>query len=313
MPARNQQLAVLSDKSALQNPNPGSEPKRHHYIPQFYLRQWCGSDGQFCEYSRPYTIVKPRRIHPKATGYEKELYAGSALPETMKTTIETEFFGRVDQEGSDMLRRLKSASTINLSSNERLLWARFLISLTQRNPEKVAWLAERWPTMLRESVQEMQSDYDILRKQDWPITFEEFKSKIEVDPLENSGILTLPSIINLPQTCAYIANMQWNIVTFSRMDHTLLTSDRPVIMTNGLDIPGGYIAMPLGPHHLFVGMADQAADKTLKSLPPRALVMQANNIVASQAKKYVYGRDDSQLRFVENRLGRYETQMLGRI
>ncbi|MGR3269772.1 DUF4238 domain-containing protein [Thalassococcus profundi] len=28
-------------------------PRKHHYIPQFYLRSWCGLDGNLFEFSIP--------------------------------------------------------------------------------------------------------------------------------------------------------------------------------------------------------------------------------------------------------------------
>jgi hypothetical protein len=44
----------------------------------------------------------------------------------------------------------------------------------------------------------------------------------------------------------------------------------------------------------------------IRSSNPRELMAQVNDRVASQARKFVYGTDDSQLRFVANRLGRME-------
>jgi hypothetical protein len=42
----------------------------------------------------------------------------------------------------------------------------------------------------------------------------------------------------------------------------------------------------------------------IKNRNPRELVEQINDRVASQARRFVYGNDDSQLRFVANRLGK---------
>jgi hypothetical protein len=53
---------------------------KHHYIPVFYLKGWGGPGGCVCEYSRPFKVVKPRRVHPDGTGYERGLYT---VPKTM--------------------------------------------------------------------------------------------------------------------------------------------------------------------------------------------------------------------------------------
>jgi hypothetical protein len=60
-----------------------SEPK-HHYIPVFYLKQWAQTDGQICEFSRPYKEVKPRRTYPDGTGYVRGLYTFRELSAEMR-------------------------------------------------------------------------------------------------------------------------------------------------------------------------------------------------------------------------------------
>ena len=63
-----------------------------------------------------------------------------------------------------------------------------------------------------------------------------------------------------------------------------------------------------GPHPNFEppGGWDKAAER-----PPDKLVKASNHIVAQRAHKYVYGTDDRQLRFVENRLGKTSVQLIG--
>ena len=57
-----------------------SASEKHHYLPVFYLKEWAGPDGRICEYSRPYDVVKPKRVHPGGTGYVRGLYAIEGLP-----------------------------------------------------------------------------------------------------------------------------------------------------------------------------------------------------------------------------------------
>jgi hypothetical protein len=52
-----------------------ADPKKHHYIPVSYLKRWAGPDNRICEFSKPYRgIVRPKRVYPDGTGYERELY-----------------------------------------------------------------------------------------------------------------------------------------------------------------------------------------------------------------------------------------------
>jgi hypothetical protein len=47
-------------------------------------------------------------------------------------------------------------------------------------------------------------------------------------------------------------------------------------------------------------------EHTIRNMNPRKLMEQVNDRVASQARKYVWGVDDTQLRFVRNRFGRMD-------
>lgn len=52
-----------------------SIPKKHHYLPQFFMRRWVDADGMVTEYRRPRTELIVKRKHPAQTGYIVDLYA----------------------------------------------------------------------------------------------------------------------------------------------------------------------------------------------------------------------------------------------
>jgi hypothetical protein len=55
---------------------------------------------------------------------------------------------------------------------------------------------------------------------------------------------------------------------------------------------------------LFVATNNEETENNIRRADPTMRIAQVNGRVASQARKYVYGIDDRQLRFVEKRLGR---------
>jgi hypothetical protein len=59
-----------------------SIPHKHHFIPAFYLRQWCDHTGKLIEYTIKYSKLIPKPVGPDATGYEFDLYAFPELPGT---------------------------------------------------------------------------------------------------------------------------------------------------------------------------------------------------------------------------------------
>jgi hypothetical protein len=58
-----------------------SDPKKHHYVPQFLLSGWCRADGRVAFYSRKAGRLMVDWHAPKHIGYERHLYSISALPE----------------------------------------------------------------------------------------------------------------------------------------------------------------------------------------------------------------------------------------
>src|SRR5215467_13064135 len=114
---------------------------KHHYVPVFYTKEWVGPDGRICEYSRPYDVVKPRRVHPDGMGYVRGLYTVPRNETRVAEFIEREFFKITDNGAARVLQMLKSGEQIAWTTDTRSTWSRFIISLMLRNPEYVARMA----------------------------------------------------------------------------------------------------------------------------------------------------------------------------
>jgi hypothetical protein len=101
----------------------------------------------------------------------------------------------------------------------------------------------------------------------------------------------------------HLNHMTWHVLTFGNAPRTLLTSDRPIMMTNGLTGPDAHLALPISPNHIFLAVNDNRVLRAIQAMNPREVLYNSNDRIASQAKKYVYGTDDTHLEFVEPRLG----------
>jgi hypothetical protein len=250
-----------------------SEPNRHHYIPIFYLQRWIGEDKRLCEFSRPYKIVRPYRKHPSATGYEDGLYTIPGLPPQEAQFVEKSFMKATDDWASKALHTFLQPEprARDLNTREHVGWARFVFSLMLRNPEQIARFREE----------------AVKRQYDGPVE------------------ALLPEFINsVPVISQLVQQMTFHTMHIKGTRHALLTSDRPIIMTNGLTQDDAHLVMPISPRHLFIAVRNKATAERIAAIDPQILVGSANNKVAEQARKFVYGTDDSQLRFVSNRLGR---------
>ncbi len=78
--------------------------------------------------------------------------------------------------------------------------------------------------------------------------------------------LALQTIIDSPQMGGHLNNMRWCVVTFKNEKHTLLTSDRPLIMTNGLIGKDDHLALQIGPRMLFVAINNIETENNIRTM-----------------------------------------------
>jgi hypothetical protein len=102
----------------------------------------------------------------------------------------------------------------------------------------------------------------------------------------------------------FLNRMRWAVIRTHESRYSLLTSDRPIVMTNGLRDPKSHIVMPISPIRVFAMANNLETLREVYNLMERGGgVRLLNNRMARQARKYVYGTDDLSLSFVEARLG----------
>jgi hypothetical protein len=185
-----------------------------------------------------------------------------------------------------------------------LAWCRFLYSLIVRNPEQIELAGRLLANLSPEILEGVRDEYPQLRSPEDPESFDEFKEKYARSSTSIAAPHALPRLIYSRRVAKEIASFIWSTRGVFKAKHTMLTSDRPIIMTNGLIQPDAHIVIPISPTVLFHASRNQTTCDWINSLSSDAVVETVNNKVAEQAIKYVYGIDDKQLRFVRNRLGK---------
>src|SRR5271156_4351330 len=91
---------------ALSMSNKMSIPRDHHFVPQFYTKQWIGADNELCEFTRPYKALVDRRKSPAATGFKRDLYRIEGVSEEICQSIELGFMRLTDQGAHLILQKL---------------------------------------------------------------------------------------------------------------------------------------------------------------------------------------------------------------
>jgi hypothetical protein len=278
-----------------------SDPRKHHYIPAFYLRQWAQPNGFLCEMRsiRRKLVVHSRS--PDATGFKEDLYKIEGVSAEITQHFERTFMHMVDTEAAEAMRSFIGGS-MDVPVKERNAWIRFLLSLLFRNPEAVAELRDQVVMLYRESVARLRSNYDELRLPDFPPTLEEYDA--QTDP--NAGFVAasnfLQTVMNSPGIANRIVRMRWGRLNLWRSRHTLLTSDRPLCLPMRFKTVSIAMVLPITPRIAFTAAEDDRALQALAMGDHTEMVKEINLQVVSQARQYVWGLDDGALSFVRKHI-----------
>ncbi|MCP3386184.1 DUF4238 domain-containing protein [Bradyrhizobium sp. CCGUVB4N] len=281
----------------------------HHYIPEFYLQEWAdGETRQLIEFCRRHKdVVVARPTAPAGTGYVPGLYKDRDAPKGEEYVIEERLMSSIDNWASKALQQFKTMGSLpgSLESQEALGWCRFLYSLIVRNPDHLEVIREKLRTMDRTEILEyVRDDYPRIRRPEDPENFDEYKADFIKSPPDIDPVKVLPTLMRSKRVFRVIASFKWHTMTMNTPKYPLLTSDRPVIMTNGLVSDHAHLVMPIGPRRLFIATRTMETFESFKQRHPKEFAKAINDRICLQARKFVYGSDKSQLRFVSNRLGR---------
>jgi hypothetical protein len=280
-----------------------SDPNRHHYIPQFYLHQWADANGQLVRYYRPHKAVVATRTTPKWTGYEDSLYSFEGTAPERRNAIEKDFMSpKVDDPASIAMQVLIAMDAAKLTDDLRIAWTRFVMSLHVRNPERVEQIKQAAAQGLRDSLRADPEEYEKRRSPDDPSSLLEWAELNTPAIFDNQGMRMLPGVIEHRPTVEAIIQMRWMTVGTAEAFPDLLTSDRPVYMSHGVNDERCFIVVPMSPKFMFFATRDPNMFDRVLSLGIESVTVQVNGFMATQAIQNVYGANDQHLQFVEDRL-----------
>jgi len=257
------------------------------------------------------------QVYSERFAYLREASSGAApgrglytLPDAQpgqEYIIETKLMSSIDNWAAKALQRMMvdGEAPGKLESREALGWCQFLYSLIVRNAEHLLLIKEKLNTLdAGEILEYIREDYPNIRGLGDPETFDEYKAAFVKCPVEVPPVRVLPELVRSKRVVRMLASFNWRTATVRTAKYPLLTSDRPIIMSNGLIREDAHIVLPISPRRLFIATKDEETFRSLSSMPPNELAQAVNNQVAQQAHRFVFGGDDSQLRFVDSRLGK---------
>jgi hypothetical protein len=276
-----------------------AEFPHHHYIPVFYLKQWAPG-GRFIEFSRQYGgVVKGRPTSPVGTGYVPGLYRLRGLPEHLAEQVERGFMSFVDNLANEALQIHLRKSNRQPTAKIMSAWSRFIAGILFRNPEHIA-------RGRKEIEDEWLRDYDKRKAEyeDWKTPEHPDFLEYIVQSTDRATMRLAQMIIDNKTMGTQLNKMRWFVVDTSDVGRPFFTSDRPIIMSNGLQGPDGHLALPISPSKLFVACNTPRQETLIRVQPRPALVKFVNRHVVRRAVKYVWNTDKAEIDFVDKHLSR---------
>lgn len=223
------------------------------------------------------------------------------MPEEAAHEFEEAFMSPADSRSADALGKIENDDGTPWTEKLRDGWTRFLLSLMVRSPEALSHIWDRLLQVAKTS--NLQKEYErSIRQPSDPERYADMLRALDPQAHSSATLLVVARLINSGRLGMAINGMEWFAPNL-QASVELLTSDRPLVIGRLAD-QQAYIAVPIGPTRLFVGATNRQSYLAFRKQEDEKLVREVNATIAGQAVRYVWGTDDRQLRFVQNRLGR---------
>lgn len=262
---------------------------RNHYLPQFYLRQFCDRSGKVLRTFRGTDdLLHEKRFVPKGTGYELDLYTlnggGALFPARKPDLIERDVFGPIDNNGAAAFAHLLNAPPSQLSEVHKGHWAAFVNSLLERHPQRIRERDLRAERVGRE-------------------TFDALKTKFQGTSASGRDLSDLVDVENLardmhreflvgelqnPKSIEYLRSL--NLVKIAldpNPNMCFVTGDDPVVVNAGRPWPIQFLSIALTPDTLLFGQ-NQSELPDKETLLNLCLI---HNLELFRQCEYVFSKD----------------------
>jgi hypothetical protein len=281
-------------------PISNNKPRDHHYIPVFYLKQWCGPNKKLIEYTVKHGKLIAKPVGPKGTGFQTDLYAFPELPPDMAQHIEDVFLKYADNTAANAMQMHLAGQDI-WTNELRSGWSRFLISLIIRHPDAMVHLRAATTKSWNDTNEATQADYEKTKEPHYPATFDEYIAAIDpLIPIKVSLNAIIKAFDN-EKLGNHINGMYWSVIDLRKGVHRLLTSDRPLQYMN-LNNSQGFIALPISPTKLFLAANISESIMNVRKLKPEKVIREVNLFVVSRARRFGFASDDSQQSFIKKHI-----------
>lgn len=299
-----------------------SEPKRHHYVPQCYLKNFADEKGMIWVFDRKTKEYRKQSIAD--TAVQNHYYRIKTKDGEYSTDVE-KFFSTLEAEASVIIGKLVRVEKVSQRDKEVL--ALFISFQRARVPDFEKLMNEADEKMMKrinemkfhsiEATEAILKDFaekaDVGKKHD--VTPEEMfefikEGRYSVNfPREHS----IKTMLNMGyELSGYFLQMDW-LFLYAPNGSSFITSDSPYTLVPpadnnpnsfwgagvGILTPGSKKIFPVAPNVILI-MGDHG-DMVVSGKAPRNNMRGINLISARASDRFIFAKDEALLRFVVER------------
>jgi Protein of unknown function (DUF4238) len=278
---------------------PVQEPKKHHYLPEFYLSAWCGADGRLERYVNRNGSIKTRRFATGQVGYREDLYRLLSANIPDRTALERHHFEQLDNAAAPVIARLnRDRSPIPNEADKQAL-ARFILSLPARNP----WGIATGRKIARETYGLELGDADFSKEIGAPPNRTVWQMLEAGNPhfVADTTLVQMIEVSTNEKMIERLVGMNWAVWDVAGAPIDLIVGDHAFAGHGDLNQnrPENVAAIPLGPKRFVTCTARVYGGGGLKRVD---LVRIMNREGASRAAEHFYATDRKHLALAKARL-----------
>lgn len=264
------------------------DPRRHHFVPQFLLKQFAAKDRLHrVSFDKSQT---PTIVHVRDAAVIKDMYT-IVLAGIGESAAAERTFATMDADAATPLHRLAVSHEFPPTYEARVTLAAWILLLHHRSPrERLAQQAND-NVAAREAMEYWLAEADVSDKERWLKHLEDYDFTLHQ---VHHMFRTLTSLN--PRTYNTMARMSWTLLSFT--DQGIVLPDSPVLMDPALvegdqeSLENREILVPISRHTALRIHDDPATDETIVCDPENHTAERVNRSLIARATREFYCHPD---------------------
>jgi len=273
--------------------------QQQHYVPRFLLDQWhTPPDNKLTSFRWAHGKLTHKRFVAKSVAKLEHLYSMQRESAQPDVKVERDFLGPcVDEPASLSHKAIVQSGVRLLKDQQKIDWARFLVSLLLRVPAMMEDMRARGRKVLAAGLDEAPNEYLEARGDAPESTLREWVEKNHPSVLDDLAVMTLPHLVQSQLLNNAFLSATWATRQLKKSRFDLLIADKPLIYVGTFET-SFLVGLPIAPKLAFFAFNNKETWTNLVRQSDKSITRGVNLSSVSQAERYVYGTSPQQDSFV---------------